>query len=76
MKKYIILLFVICISNISYAQYKYSDYSIIKPPREFYDTLEMLKTMPESVERAMLESRAFTFYYYSNPNSYSYCYHK
>ncbi len=69
MKKYIILLFVICISNISYAQYKYSDYSIIKPPREFYDTLEMLKTMPESVERAMLESRAFTFYYYSNSDS-------
>lgn len=69
MRKYIFLLFLICISNLSYAQYKYSDYSIIKPPREFYDTLEMLKTMPESVERAMLESRAFTFYYYSNSDS-------
>ena len=66
MKKYIVLLLFICISNLSNAQYKYSDFSIIKPPHQFYDTLEMLKTMPESNTKAMLESRAFTFYFYSN----------
>ena len=69
MKKYFVFIAFIAISSSASAQYKLSDFSIIKPSPKFYDTLEMLKTMPESVERAMLESKAFTFYFYSNSDS-------
>jgi serine phosphatase RsbU (regulator of sigma subunit) len=69
MKKYIALLLIICFSNSTNAQYKFSDFSIIRPPQSFYDTIEMMKTMPESIDKAMLQSRAFTFYFYTNSDS-------
>ena len=68
MKKNIALL-LLFITTISNAQYKFSDFVFRVPKENFNDTLQMIRTMPESVERAMLEQRAFTYYYYTDSDS-------
>ena len=69
MQKYILLVFFLINSLCTSAQYKFSDFVFQVPKGKFKDTLLMIRSMPESDERAMIELRAFNYYYYSNSDS-------
>ncbi len=70
MKKQLAFLCFIFIANLSTAQYSLSDFTDInKPSEKFKDTIPMLEQMPESIDKAMMLNKAFTYYFYSNGDS-------
>ena len=70
MKKQLILLSFVFIANFSLAQYNLADFTnISQPSKKYLDTIGMIEQMPESNDKAMLQVKAFTYYFYSNADS-------